>query len=225
MAAAAAGAGIEAPAEGLAEARQLALLSTDAPQRHGPGTWLLEAAYLKPYAAVRHAHYAAAAAIEARTRIADTGSIVAIRLETYAEALRYAGNRAPQAAITAQFSLSFAVAAGLRFGTLDPAVYRRMDDTELQRMEGLVALAEDAAMTLSGQRAARLVVQTTDGTVQIEIDTVPGDPSRPMTEPEVVAKFLRLTEGGLTEGGASAVGMADAVLRGDIHAPLRLAAF
>jgi 2-methylcitrate dehydratase PrpD len=214
-AASAAAAGIAAPAGGFAEARMLALGHARPPVATPSGVWLLKAAYLKPFAAVRHAHYAAAAAIAARAEVADTRAITAIRLETYAEALRYAGNRAPAAAIAAQFSLSFAVAAALRWGALDPAVYRRMDDAEVVRLEALVELAEDTAMTAAGQRAARLIVGTAEGTLRREIDSVPGDPARPMTEAEARAKFLRLADA-LPE----AVALADAVLHGDAAAPL-----
>jgi len=192
LAAAAAAAGSDAPDGGFAEARRLALLRDDPPVRTPAGAWLIEEAYIKPFAGVRHAHYAAAAAIEARRRIADPFSIRSVRLETYGEALRYAANRAPPTPIAAQFSLSFGVASGLRFGDLSPDAYRAMDDPELQRLEALVDLTEDPAMTFANRRAARLTVTVPEGVVQVEIDTVPGDPGRPMSEAEVTAKFFRL---------------------------------
>jgi 2-methylcitrate dehydratase PrpD len=192
LSAAAASAGSDAPEGGLAEARRLALLREDPPLRTPAGVWLIEEAYLKPFAGVRHAHYGAAAAIATRARIADSSGITAIRLETYGEALRYAANRAPRTPIAAQFSLSFGVAAGLRFGDLSPDAYRAMDDAELLRLEQLVELAEDASMTFANRRAARLSVTVPEGVVQVEIDTVPGDPGRPMSAADTEAKFLRL---------------------------------
>lgn len=192
LCAAAASAGSDAPAGAFAEARNLALLRDDAPLRTPSGTWLTLEAYTKPFAGVRHAHYAAAAAIEARTRLPNSADITALRLETYGEALRYAANRAPRTPIAAQFSLSFAVAAGLQFGDLGPDAYRALDNSELCRLEALVELAEDASMTFTNRRAARLTVIASAGAVQAEINTVPGDPARPMTEAEIVAKFHRL---------------------------------
>ena len=184
----------------------------DEPVRTPAGAWLIAEAYTKPFAGVRHAHYGAAAAIEARQRIADPRSIVSIRLETYGEALRYAANRAPPTPIAAQFSLSFAVAAGLRFGDLSPDAYREKDDPELLRLEALVELAEDASMTFTNRRAARLTVTVPEGVVQIEIDTVPGDPARPMSEAEVEAKFLRLAA-----HLPQAQSIAEQVLRGSLQ--------
>ncbi|MBV9811437.1 MAG: MmgE/PrpD family protein, partial [Acetobacteraceae bacterium] len=140
LAAVASAAGMDAPVGSLAEARTLALRRDDRATRAGADVWLILEAYLKPFAGVRHAHYAAAAAMEARSRLTGTQEIRAIRLRTYAEALRYAGNRAPTTAIAAQFSLSFAVAASLRFGDLGPAAYRALDDAELRRLEALVEL-------------------------------------------------------------------------------------
>ncbi|MBL8702721.1 MAG: MmgE/PrpD family protein [Alphaproteobacteria bacterium] len=217
LAAAAAKAGSEAPAGGLAEARHLALLHQTPAQRSAAGTWLIADGYVKPFAGVRHAHYAAAAAIAARARVESTDAVVALRLETYGEALRYAANRAPRTPIAAQFSLSFAVAAGLRFGDLAPDAYRALGDPGLVRLEGLVELAEDPAMTAAGRRGARLIMRTALDTVTTEVDSVPGDPARPMREDEVAAKFLRLA-GHLPDAAATL----DRVMRGAASEPLRL---
>ncbi len=193
LAAAASGAGIAAPAGGLAEARRLALLAdpATAAARTPAGRWLILEAYIKPFAAVRHAHYAASAAIALRGQVSDPLAIRAIRLETYGEALRYAGNRAPVAPIAAQFSLSFAVAAGLTFGDLGPGAYRDMRNAGLRRLEAMVELVEDPAMTAAGRRAARLTIDTHAGRLSAMIDAVPGDPATPMSEADVVAKFHR----------------------------------
>jgi 2-methylcitrate dehydratase PrpD len=219
LSAAAAEGGADAPRGGFAEARRLALLHETPPARTPAGTWLLAEAYLKPYAGVRHAHYAAAAAIAARRAVARSEDIAAIRLETYGEALRYAANRAPPTPIAAQFSLSFGVASGLRFGDLSPESYLRMADGELRRLEALVELAEDAALTAAGRRGARVVLRLADGRTQAaEVGDVPGDPANPLPEPDVRAKFLRLA-GHLPHAPA----LLARVLDGDARAPLGLA--
>jgi len=218
LAAAAAEGGADAPRGGFAEARRLALLHETAPARMPAGTWLLLEAYLKPYAGVRHAHYAAAAAIAARRGVARSEDIVAIRLETYAEALRYAANRAPATPIAAQFSLSFGAASGLRFGDLSPDSYLAMEDGELRRLEALVELAEDPALDAASRRGARIVLRLADGgTREAEVGDVPGDPANPLPEPELRAKFLRLA-GHLPQAPA----MLARVLEGDDGAPLAL---
>ncbi len=214
LAAAAAEAGSDAPSGGLAEARRLALLHDTPPQRSAAGLWLIEECYLKPFAGVRHAHYAAAAGIELRRQLRGDTTITGIRLEIYGEALRYAANRAPQTPIAAQFSLSFATAAALRFGDLGPECYRALDDPELMRLERLVDLAEDTQFT---GRAARLIAQTNHGELRSEVTSVPGDPDNPLSEPDVIAKFHRFTAH-LPE----AAGLVEAILRGTVNDTLRL---
>jgi 2-methylcitrate dehydratase PrpD len=199
LAAAAAAAGMDAPADGFAEARRIALGHETPAATEPPGAWLLEEAYLKPFAGVRHAHYAAAAAIALRDRVPrDPARIV---LATYAEALRYAGNRAPRAAISAQFSLTWAVAAGLVQGDLGPAAYTEeaLSDPHLRALEARVELVEDAALTAAGQRGATLTVDGKSAT----ITGVTGDPDRSMTEAEAIAKFTRFAGPTLGEAGVA----------------------
>ncbi|WP_158287584.1 MmgE/PrpD family protein [Falsiroseomonas bella] len=199
MAAAAAVAGMDAPEDGFAQARRIALGHDEQAVTTGPGTWLLEHAYLKPFAGVRHAHYAAAAAIALRDRVSATPQRVV--LSTYAEALRYAGNRAPRAAIAAQFSLSWAVAAALVQGDLGPAAYTdaALDDPRLRALEVKVELVEDSALTAIGKRGATLTVDGESETVT----GVTGDPDRPMTEAEAIAKFARFAGPTLGEAGVA----------------------
>jgi 2-methylcitrate dehydratase PrpD len=197
MAAAAAAAGMDAPEHGFAEARRIALGHADAPAMAPPGTWLIEEAYQKPFAGVRHAHYAAAAALALRDRVAGTPA--RIILATYGEALRYAGNRAPRAAISAQFSLSWAVAAALAQGDLGPAAYAEaaLADPRLRALEAAVELVEDTALTAAGRRGATLTI----GADSARVDSVAGDPDRPMSEAETIAKFRRFAAPALDEAG------------------------
>jgi 2-methylcitrate dehydratase PrpD len=214
-AAAAAAAGMESPEDGFATARRIAL-GLEAPgSRELAGTWLIEEAYAKPYAGVRHAHYAAAAALGLRAQLGGRfDALRSIRLETYAEALAYAGNRAPASAIRAQFSLSWAVAAALAQGDLGPAAYTdaALADPLLRRLEAMVELAEDTAITASGRRGARVRLTLDGAPLAQEVDSVAGDPGNPMDEPAIRAKFLRLASP-LLGGGAARI--ADAIVAGD----------
>lgn len=199
LAAAAAAAGMDAPEDGFTKARGIALGHALPAVTEPPGAWLLEEAYLKPFAGVRHAHYAAAAALALRERVpADPRRIV---LSTYAEALRYAGNRAPRAAIAAQFSLSWAVAAALVQGDLGPAAYTdaALADPRLRAIEARVELVEDTALTAAGRRGATLTVDSESAAVT----GVTGDPDRPMTEAEAAAKFARFAGPTLGEAGVA----------------------
>jgi 2-methylcitrate dehydratase PrpD len=214
-AAAASAAGMDAPADSLAQARRLALGHEGPGQRAPAGTWLVEEAYVKPFAGVRHAHYAAAAALALRPSLpGGTAALRGIVLDTYGEALTYAGNRAPGSAIKAQFSLSWAIAAALAQGDLGPGAYTdaALADPALRRLEAMVELREDPAMTQAGRRAARLTLRLDDGTLAHAVDGLPGDPGNPVPEDAVRAKFLRLAAPSL---GAAADGVAAALLDGD----------
>jgi 2-methylcitrate dehydratase PrpD len=209
LAGATAMAGLDAPAEGFAEARRLALGLERPGACAPPGAWLVAEAYLKPFAGVRHAHYAAAAALALRSRLLDRlDRIAAIGLATYAEALRYAGNRAPRAAITAQFSLSWAVAAALAQGDLGPEAYTEaaLRDPRLRRLEALVTLREDP--TRGERRGATLSVTVDGATLAETVDTVPGDPAQPMGEAEVLAKLRRHAGEAAVARGAALLGAA-----------------
>ncbi len=216
LCAAGAMAGMDAPESGFHEARQVALGHAVPAVVTPDGTWLIEEAYIKPFAGVRHAHYAAAAALQLRSGLA-AGDVVALTLSTYAEALRYAGNRAPGSAITAQFSLSWAVAAALVQGDLGPAAYTdaALADPALRRIESLVVLEEDGALTQASRRGAALHVTLRDGRVlRARADSVPGDPELPMREDAVRAKFVRFATPVLGEAAARAAlhAMLDGIL-------------
>jgi 2-methylcitrate dehydratase PrpD len=199
LAAAASAAGMDAPEAGFEEARRLALGHETPARTAPPGTWLVGEAYLKPFAGVRHAHYAAAAALALRGRVGRDPR--RITLATYAEALRYAGNRAPRAAIAAQFSLSWAVAAALVQGDLGPAAYTdaALADPHLRAIEARVELVEDTALTAAGRRGATLAV---DGETET-VTRVTGDPDQPMSEADAVRKFRRFASPLLGEAGAT----------------------
>lgn len=217
LAAAAALSGMDAPEEGFIEARRAALGLAEAPVVAPSGEWLLAEAYIKPFAGVRHAHYAAAAALDLRARLAAApGEISAITLATYAEALRYAANRAPRSAISAQFSLSWAVAAALAQGDLGPAAYAEgaLADPVLRRIEAMVVLEEDPALTAAARRGATLAVALADGSRHTAAaGRVAGDPDLPMDDAAVRAKVLRFAAPIMGEAGARAA--LEAILDGD----------
>lgn len=157
-------------------------------------------AYFKPYAAVRHVHYGALAANTLREAI-DLQQIQKITLQVYEEATIYCGNRAPQTPLQAQFSLSFGVAAMLRWGRLDPWVYRepQFQDASLRHLESLVEIGIEPNWTHQQRRAARLRIECQDGSLHVqEINAVLGDVDMPFTEEALLAKFMSYGEGSLS---------------------------
>lgn len=160
-----------------------------------PGEWLVLRSYWKPFAAVRHVHYGAQAALRLRPRVPAVDAIDAIRLATYPEALQYCGNRAPATVLAAQFSLSFGIAAALVHGDLSPAEFRppRFDDPRVRRLEQLVQVEADGGAFPAGARGARLSLRCGDATLQVEQGPVAGDAGCEPDLDAVLAKFRRFT--------------------------------
>lgn len=195
LAANAALAGFSTPANALDELRARVF---GAAQGEGalapPGVWLVSDAYLKPYAAVRHVHYGVAAALALRPELEGRlDRIDRIGLATYAEALTYCANRAPQSPIQAQFSLSYGIARAIVAGDLGPDAYTEdaLADPLGRSLESKVRLTEDEALSRSGRRGATLSVEIGGERRERTVDRVAGDPLVPMTRQEVAAKFAR----------------------------------
>jgi 2-methylcitrate dehydratase PrpD len=167
-----------------------------------PGTWLFLDSYWKPFAAVRHVHYGVQAA-QAVRRTLNTGTdtaadhpIDALTLRVYAEAAHYCPNRSPQTVLAAQFSLSFGVAAMLRFGDLSPAEFRApcFHDPELRRLEQLLDVQVDAARYPAGERGAHLSARFGGQWHEVAQGAVVGDPSSPPNGEAIQAKYSRFTQ-------------------------------
>ena len=174
-------------------------------------------AYFKPYAAVRHVHYGAMAANMLRPSL-DVSQVQSISLTVYEEATIYCGNRAPQTPLQAQFSLSFGLAAMLRWGRLDPWVYRepQFHDPELGRLESCIKIAVEPTWTQRQQRAARVRIECKDGHVrEQEVTAVLGDIQMPFTDEALLAKFMSYGEGTLTI--AEAANWAQKLINGSLE--------
>lgn len=157
-----------------------------------PALPLIDEGYLKPFAAVRHVHYGAAAAQALRPHLASAlDRIETITLHVYREALTYCGNRAPTTPIQAQFSLSFGVAAMLALGDLSPAAYRVLDQPLVRGLEEKVRLVEDVTLSASGARGATLEIEIDGGVVRHTVGAIAGDPGYELTVEDVRAKFAR----------------------------------
>ncbi len=213
-------AGFAAPRKALEETYRLALEGRRTlPELAPPEVSLLLEGYITPYAAARHVHYGAEAALRLRPRLAERlPAVTAMRLEIYEEAIKYCGNRAPRSAIQAQFSLSFGIAAALVLGDLSPEAYRGecLRDPEIRRLEQLVQLGADAERTRDNLRGARLTVECAGEALTENVDAVAGDPACPVTEAQVRDKFLRYATPAL--GAEAAAALAKKILQGRLGA-------
>jgi len=208
-------AGLTAPTGAIDDFAAQALPGAPAGTWVPAGRWLLLDSYWKPFAAVRHVHYGAQAALALRTAGLPLQAVDGVTLRVYPEALHYCANRAPATPIAAQFSLSFGVAAALRFGDLSPAEFRppRFDDAELRRLEALVRIEPYASTFPAPRRGAVLVVEAAGQSWQHRQDGVTGDAGHEPDDAAVQAKFDRYTG-----GDAAMAAWAHAVRHDDLQA-------
>ncbi len=196
------------PAGGIDEAVPLSFIPDAARELAAPREWLILEGYFKPFAAVRHVHYGAQAALDWRKISGgQTDSITGLLLETYPEAVTYCGNRAPRAAIQAQFSLTYGLAHALVRGSLGPEAYdaAALADPETTRLEALVEL--DATGKFTDGRGARLTVRRGERNETTHVEQVCGDPAAPMSADGVKEKFLAYTAASLgTDRAATLAG-------------------
>ncbi len=164
---------------------------------------LLAQGYLKPYAAVRHAHYGIAASQQWRNQYRHAERIERVVLTVYPEALQYCGNRAPQTMIQAQFSLSYAVSRVLAGYDITPAAYSRdaLQDPLACRIERDMSVIETHEFS---RRAARLQVDADGASFVTMVDRVDGDPDQPMTTETVLNKAVGLISASLPSVDAGA---------------------
>jgi 2-methylcitrate dehydratase PrpD len=166
---------------------------------------------------VRHTHYGVEAALRLRQhRAFSLEKIEVIRLQTYAEAVQYCGNRAPRTAIQAQFSLSYAIAAALVLGDLGPNAYEDVGDPTIRRLEQRVVVEADPTRL---RRGAQLTIAFGGKSLTESVDDIAGDPAMPMTEDQTVAKFRRYVEPILGETDAGS--LVRFFLEGDPAQPAR----
>lgn len=205
IAAQSAAAGITAPVDAVEDYARVAYGRNEVPTPAGPGHFEILSGYFKEYAAVRHVHYGARAAWDLRASVAPE-RIASIEVWTYPEAIQYCGIRDPKTALQAQFSLSFGIAAMLRWGRLDPSVYREPDFTDplLRALESAVVIHEQPDW--AGQRAARLrLVDTVGRPAETVVSAVRGDASAPWSAESLADKFLTYCRGTLSDARAGAL--------------------
>jgi 2-methylcitrate dehydratase PrpD len=205
------------PEDAFEDGRRRVLRATGPASATPSGEWTILKGYLKPFAGVRHTHYGVEAALRLRQHPAfSLEKIEAIRLQTYAEAVQYCGNRAPRTAIQAQFSLSYAIAAALVLGDLGPNAYDDVGDPIIRRLEQSVVVEADPTRL---RRGAKLTIDIGGTSLAESVDDIAGDPAMPMTKDQVVGKFRRYIEPILGEKDAGS--LVRFFLEGDAAQPAR----
>ncbi len=156
------------------------------PMVFGPG-WRMEEVSFKPWAACRHAHPAIDCALELRA----AGTLTApYTLETYADALTFCDKPDPKTEAEAKFSIQHAVAVIADGRNATPADFTIEAIAALATLRAQVTVSEDPVITARypSHFGARL-----NG---FELQDCRGDPERPVTEADIVAKMHMLAAWG-----------------------------
>jgi 2-methylcitrate dehydratase PrpD len=220
MAAQAAAAGISAPANAIETHLQVAYQKPAPTGWEGSDDFEILSAYFKPYAAVRHVHYGAHAALGLRAQF-DLDMLAHIDLWVYQEAQTYCGVRQPQTPLQAQFSLSFGVAAMLRWGHLNSTVYTspEFEDARVHQLEKKVTIHVHDEWTQKQWRRAKLRLTLVDGRVlENTCQAVMGDADMPWREQDLKDKFITNCQGSLSPARSQM--LAEHVLHAPDQAPI-----
>jgi len=190
-------------------------LGNDTPMWNKSHEFEILNAYIKPFAAVRHVHYGAIAAMELKERI-DIQAITEIVLEIYEEATIYCGNRNPQSAIQAQFSLSFGIAAALVMNHLSFEIYdpNILFHPEVRRIEKIIQVKINPELTRLKKRGARLSILEQDRWHHAEVGSILGDANRPMSTSQIKDKFMHYSQE--TLGTQASIQIWDKVTQGEL---------
>lgn len=169
------------------------------PMALGDG-WRIDAVSFKPWGACRHAHPAidAALALKAEGRLAAP-----VTVACYRDAIAFCDRPDPRSVIEAKFSIQHAVAIVLDRGVPQLADFEPDAIAALAPLRAQVRVVEDAALTAAYPSHFGAGLSCPGGEVR-HIDTF-GDPERPMTERDLIAKARALMAwGGIDDAGADA---------------------
>ncbi len=173
--------------------------------------WLVHETSFKPWPACRHAHPAIDAALALREAGVHAEDVAAIRVETYADAIRFCDRPEPATTVDAKFSLQHAVAAVLAHGPppLEAFEAAGRADPAIVALRRRASAVESARFTdaYPARYGAAVVVETRDGAERrAEAPDALGDPDNPLPPEGVEAKARTLMgAAGAPEEAADAV--------------------
>jgi 2-methylcitrate dehydratase PrpD len=197
------------------EARALELFQSDElPQITG--------CYTKPYAACRHCH----APIEAALRLRAENKLMpadveSIEIRTHQIGARLHDHIHIEGETSAKMSIPYSVATAIATGRAGMAefTYPHIEDPGILALTARCTTTVDPEMTalVPRQRPAEVRVRTRQARqLVVRVDLPKGEPENPITEPELIAKFLSLaTHAGLP--GDAARSLAHCILTGDAY--------
>lgn len=176
------------------------------------GTYAVQKAYIKPYAACRYTHPSIDVARELRAQGAlPSDRIESIHIKTYALAVKKHDHTDIKGSASAKMSIpyNFAVTYVLGRTGMEAFTEDSLNDPEVQAITKKIVTTEDAGMTAAFPQETIATVEMVlkDGRVISGKSILPkGEPENPLTRQEAIDKFTALAVyGGKTEAQAAAI--------------------
>lgn len=181
------------------------------------GTYAVEKAYIKPYAACRYTHPSIDVARQMRNDgVLLSNEIESIHIKTYALAVKKHDHTDIKGAASAKMSIpyNFAVTYVLGRTGMEAFTEDSLNNSEVQAITKKIITTEDAEMTAAFPKETIATVEMIlkDGRVISGKSVLPkGEPENPLTQQETIDKFTALAVyGGKTHAQAEEI--VDAVL-------------
>jgi len=166
------------------------------------GTYAMEKAYIKPYAACRYCHPSIGAALEMRKKYGiNPADVEKIDIRTYSLAVAHHDHTEIAACGAAKMSIPYSVAVALTVGRagMDEYTPEMIVKPDILALTKKVSVKEDDEMSANFPAKQTAVVKITmkDGTVYSEqVDFPKGEPENPTSVEEAREKYEPLTISG-----------------------------
>jgi 2-methylcitrate dehydratase PrpD len=164
-----------------------AMTAEPRPLRLDGDGWCMEQVSFKPWAACRHAHPAIDAALELKAAGALHGPV---RVETYADAVKFCDRAEPANEAEAKFSIQHSIAVVMLRGEPQPADFEDPAEPQVAAARNLVTVVE--APEYSARYPEHFGARVTAGERSAELADARGDPERPMSAADIEAKARSL---------------------------------
>ena len=169
-------------------------------QSSADSAWRMHEVSFKPWPACRHVHPAIECALHLHAQGLEPAQIEQLQLHTYAVALTFADQPAPQTPLEGKFSLQHGVAWALCHGSFGLEATAQSALTEpacsLLRARVQVVCGPDQERAYPGQFGARLQARMKNGSLWTHgVASVLGDPENPLSPAQIHAKSRGLLQG------------------------------
>lgn len=180
-------------------------------------TWVMLSTYVKPYPSCRHLHGPTDAVLSLRDEHGiDPADIVSVEVRTYSVATHH-DNHDVESFLDAQMSIPYAVAVAAKFGEVGLKEFdsETRADEEVRRLTRATSVIADTGCDddYPRLRPAIVTIELMDGSrLERRVDQPYGEPTNPVSDTDITAKFLRLAGPSL---GEHAEAIADRLWRFD----------